>query len=157
MQTELGQPKISRQNKGSYMTLAREIAPHLPLLRRYARALTGAQESGDAFVAAALEAIVARPDEFPSQLDARAELYQVFHRIWESANVELNGEAQETSYGARKAHERLRALAPLRGFGCGRGSGEHALIVTQAIELVTEQVRRRIKADMEIDPTLEMP
>ena len=113
MQTVLGQPKILRQNKGSYMTLAREIAPHLPLLRRYARALTGAQESGDAFVAAALEAIVARPDEFPKQLDARAGLYQVFHRIWESANLELNGEAQEKSYGARKAHERLRALAPL--------------------------------------------
>lgn len=113
MQTEAGQPEISKENKGSYMTLAREIAPHLPLLRRYARALTGAQESGDAFVAAALEAIVARPDEFPRQLDPRAGLYKVFHRIWESANLELNGEPEESSYGARKAHERLRALAPL--------------------------------------------
>lgn len=66
MHTEAAQPKNSSENKGSYMTLAREIAPHLPLLRRHARALTGAQESGDAFVAATLEAIVARPAEFPA-------------------------------------------------------------------------------------------
>ena len=113
MQVVAAESKTPSDSRGSYMSLAREIAPHLPLLRRYARALTGAQQSGDAFVAAALEAIVARPDEFPRQMDPRAGLYQVFHRIWESANVELNGHANESSLGARKAHERLRALAPL--------------------------------------------
>jgi CheY-like chemotaxis protein len=100
-----------QQNKRSYMSLAREIAPHLPLLRRYARALTGAQDSGDAFVAATLEAIVARPEEFPRNLDPRVGLYQVFHRIWSSGNVEV--EADERNRGAQKAQERLRALAPL--------------------------------------------
>ena len=102
---EAGEPKISNQNKGSYMSLAREIAPHLPLLRRYARALTGAQDSGDAFVAATLEAIVARPDEFPRQIDARAGLYQVFHRIWESANIEVDGDDEEppTARARRKS------------------------------------------------------
>ncbi|MES1202997.1 MAG: response regulator [Pseudomonadota bacterium] len=94
------------------MSLAREIAPHLPLLRRYSRALTGSQESGDAFVAAALEAIVAQPDEFPRDIDARAGLYQIFHQIWSSANIEVDVE-EETSAGARKAQERLRSLAPL--------------------------------------------
>lgn len=113
MHTEAASPKNANENKGSYMTLAREIAPHLPLLRRYARALTGAQESGDAFVVATLEAIVARPEEFPRQMDPRAGLYRVFHKIWESGNVELNGYAREESAGARKAHERLRELAPL--------------------------------------------
>lgn len=104
---------ISNQNKGSYMSLAREIAPHLPLLRRYARALTGAQNSGDSFVAAALEAIVARPEEFPRNIEPRAALYKVFHRIWESVNVEMNGGSEEISLGARKAHERLKALSPM--------------------------------------------
>lgn len=113
MHTEPAERNFSSQNKGSYMSLAREIAPHLPLLRRYARALTGAQESGDAFVAASLEAIVARPEEFPRDLEPRAGLYKVFHRIWESANVELNGGSEEMSFGARKAQERLKALAPL--------------------------------------------
>lgn len=98
--------------RGLYMNLAREIAPHLPYLRRYARALTGAQQSGDNFVAAALEAIVAKPEEFPNG-DARVGLYQVFHRIWASANIEVGDDESETTRGARKAQERLRALAPL--------------------------------------------
>ena len=42
-------------------SLSQEIAPHLPYLRRYARALTGSQTSGDAHVTACLEAIVAEP------------------------------------------------------------------------------------------------
>jgi len=36
------------------MTLSTRIAPHLPYLRRFSRALTGSQASGDAYVAAAL-------------------------------------------------------------------------------------------------------
>jgi CheY-like chemotaxis protein/DNA-directed RNA polymerase specialized sigma24 family protein len=115
MRTDIAEPQKPQTplpQQGSYMSLAREIAPHLPLLRRYARALTGTQESGDAFVAATLEAIVARPDEFPRDPDSRTGLYQMFHRIWASANIEVD-DAQEISRGARKAQERLRALAPL--------------------------------------------
>lgn len=112
MHSVAAEPQKSAQNKGLYMSLAREIAPHLPLLRRYARALTGAQGSGDAFVAATLEAIVANPEGFPSELEPRAGLYKVFHRIWESANIEVE-DGDEESASARKAQERLRALAPL--------------------------------------------
>jgi DNA-directed RNA polymerase specialized sigma24 family protein/CheY-like chemotaxis protein len=112
MHSVAAEPQKSQQNKGLYMSLAREIAPHLPLLRRYARALTGAQVSGDAFVAAALEAIVANPGEFPSDLEPRAGLYKVFHRIWESANIEVDDDDEESA-SAKKAQERLRALAPL--------------------------------------------
>jgi DNA-directed RNA polymerase specialized sigma24 family protein len=53
------------------MSLGQELAPHLPFLRRYARALTGSQAHGDAFVRATLEAIVAKPDEFPRDVDPR--------------------------------------------------------------------------------------
>src|SRR5215813_435372 len=106
MRQEAADSSLSNKNKGSYMSLAREIAPHLPLLRRYARALTGAQESGDAFVAATLEAIVANPDEFPKG-DSRVGLYQMFHRIWASANIEVD-DVEETTRGARKAQERLK-------------------------------------------------
>jgi DNA-directed RNA polymerase specialized sigma24 family protein/CheY-like chemotaxis protein len=100
------------KNKGLYMSLAREIAPHLPLLRRYARALTGSQESGDTFVAATLETIVAQPEEFPRRVDPRTGLYKTFHAIWESANVEVD-DSEEDSSMARKAQDRLRSLAPL--------------------------------------------
>jgi hypothetical protein len=40
------------------MSKAQAVAQHLPYLRRYAPALTGSQTSGDAYVAATLEALV---------------------------------------------------------------------------------------------------
>ncbi len=70
------------------MSLGQELAPHLPFLRRYARALTGSQTHGDAFVRAALEAIVAAPDDFPRDVEPRLGLYRTFHAIWDSANIE---------------------------------------------------------------------
>ena len=70
------------------MSLGQELAPHLPFLRRYARALTGSQAHGDAFVRATLEAIVAAPGDFPRDVDPRLGLYRTFHAIWSSANVE---------------------------------------------------------------------
>ena len=43
------------------MSLATAIKPHLPYLRRFSRALTGGQQSGDAYVAMLLETLVADP------------------------------------------------------------------------------------------------
>jgi len=43
------------------MSLSMRIAPHLPYLRRFSRAATGSQTSGDAYVAATLEALIAEP------------------------------------------------------------------------------------------------
>ena len=129
------------------MSLAREIAPHLPLLRRYARALTGAQESGDAFVAAALEAIVARPNEFPRDADARVGLYQVFHSIWSSANIEVETDSSETTRGAQKAQERLRALAPL---------SRQALLLTTLESFTTQETALILgKSPQDVNALLE--
>ena len=44
------------------MSRSQLVAEHLPLLRRYARALTGSQASGDAYVAAMLEALTIAGD-----------------------------------------------------------------------------------------------
>lgn len=158
MRTEAAEPHPSKSHKDSYMSLAREIAPHLPLLRRYARALTGTQESGDAFVAAALEAIVANPDEFPKG-DSRVGLYQVFHRIWASANIEVDDEAEESTRGARKAQERLKSLAPLSRQALllttlesftvqetGQILGRSAIDVSGLLEDAFEELDRQTKA-----------
>ena len=56
------------------MAIARSIAPHLPYLRRFARALEGAQAGGDAFVAATLEALIADWTAPRDPQDAMAEL-----------------------------------------------------------------------------------
>ncbi len=71
------------------MSLATEITPHLPYLRRYARALTGDQQSGDAYVAALLEAIIADPDNFERTGDTRITLYGAFCKLWESVSLNL--------------------------------------------------------------------
>jgi DNA-directed RNA polymerase specialized sigma24 family protein/CheY-like chemotaxis protein len=92
------------------MTSSQTIAPHLPLLRRYARALTGSQKSGDAFVAASLRAILESREALDSALPPRVALYRLFHTIWSTGNVEPRP-AQETGAAAR-AHERLQQLTP---------------------------------------------
>ena len=103
--------------EGDYplMSLGQELAPHLPFLRRYARALTGSQAHGDAFVRATLEAIVAKPDEFPRDVDPRLGLYKTFHAIWSTANVEEGEEPSKSPIGAEGiAHARLSRITPPR-------------------------------------------
>ncbi len=63
------------------MSLGQALAPHIPFLRRYARALTGSQTQGDAAVRATLEAIVAAPHEFPIDVDPRMGLYRTFETM----------------------------------------------------------------------------
>lgn len=58
------------------------LGPHVPHLRRYGRALTGSQQSGDAFVRAALEALLAAPDQMDAGNPPRVELFRLFHAIW---------------------------------------------------------------------------
>ena len=62
--------------------LSQEIAPHLPYLRRYARALTGSQRSGDAHVVACLDALVADPGILSLDDGAKVGLYRLFHDLW---------------------------------------------------------------------------
>jgi len=61
----------------------------VPYLRRYARALTGSQASGDSYVAAALEALVREPDLIDTATHPRVALFRLFSTIWNS--VKVNG------------------------------------------------------------------
>ena len=69
------------------MSISQTVAQHLPYLRRYARALTGSQASGDAYVAAALEALVADPKLLDTGTSTRVALYRLFTQIWNSVGV----------------------------------------------------------------------
>ncbi len=95
------------------MSLGQELAPHLPFLRRYARALTGTQNHGDAFVRATLEAIVVAPDDFPRDVDPRLGLYRTFHAIWSSANIEEDLGAASGDDSEAIAQARLARMTPL--------------------------------------------
>ncbi|MGE0007979.1 MAG: response regulator [Parvibaculaceae bacterium] len=69
------------------MAIAEKISPYIPYLRRYARALTGTQKSGDAYVAAAIESLLADPSSFDQGLSPKVALYKVFSKIWRSLRI----------------------------------------------------------------------
>lgn len=71
------------------MSIAQQISPHIPFLRRYARALTGNQHSGDAYVAAVLEFLLADPSQFRADLNPRVALYRMFTALWRSQKVNI--------------------------------------------------------------------
>ena len=74
------------------MSTSQAVLQHLPFLRRYARALTGNQSSGDAYVAATLESLIASPEVVGNSPNSRVALYRLFTRIWNS--VPVNGKAE---------------------------------------------------------------
>lgn len=90
------------------MSIAKEIAPHLPYLRRFARALSGSQQAGDAYVVATLEALIEDPAAFPRDVDAKVALYRTFLRMWSSIKVNMDVEP-----GPRGLPDRnLEAITP---------------------------------------------
>ena len=92
------------------MPNAKAVAQYLPFLRRYARALTGSQASGDAYVAATLEALIADPATIKLEGGPRVALYRLFTKIWNS--IALNGNADagaSTLPGERK----LASITPM--------------------------------------------
>ncbi len=92
------------------MSRSQLVAEHLPLLRRYARALTGSQASGDAYVAAMLEALLQDPALLEEKHGPRVGLFRLFTQIWNS--VSLN---ETTDKGAAPvaSEQRLSSLTAL--------------------------------------------
>jgi DNA-directed RNA polymerase specialized sigma24 family protein/CheY-like chemotaxis protein len=90
-------------------TSSQAVAQHLPYLRRYARALAGNQQSGDAYVAATLEALISDPKVLQRDASTRVALYKVFTKIWNS--VSANEGSQPPVPGA-VAEQRLSQITP---------------------------------------------
>jgi DNA-directed RNA polymerase specialized sigma24 family protein/CheY-like chemotaxis protein len=161
------------------MSLGQTLAPHLPLLRRYSRALAGDQHHGDAYVKATLEAIVAQPDQFPKEVDARVGLYRVFQVIWASSHDDTSDADSFDAYpdsddDARSlvANERLRRIPPLsrqallltamEGFSnadaaylMGVSEDEIGRLVGQALNDIDDQIRARVLI-IEDEPIIAM-
>ncbi|MCA8880963.1 MAG: response regulator [Rhodobacteraceae bacterium] len=110
------------------MTLADSIATDLPYLRRYARALTGSQSSGDRYAAATLEALLQDAAPVHDASTPRVGLYRAFHTIWSSAGRHV--EQGETGAVAQ-AQKRLDPLKP---------GAREALLLSSIEEFRPEQV-----------------
>lgn len=95
------------------MSIGAEVAAHLPFLRRYARALTGSQSTGDAFVKATLEAALADEDLANSLRGGRVPLYAAFNKLWSSAYMEVSDEEGSGGMHENAARDQLKKITPL--------------------------------------------
>lgn len=86
------------------------LAPHIPYLRRYARALCGSQATGDAYIAAVLEAVIADPSSYDEGEDGRLSLYKLFSSLWQAVAI---GEDRHPVPSSVNDGPTLQMLAPL--------------------------------------------
>lgn len=92
------------------MSISQSIAEHVPFLRRFARALTGTQAGGDAYVLATLEAVVADPTTIKPDEDIRTSLYRLFLEVWGSLAVNGRVDQVELSGDEGGARRNLDAI-----------------------------------------------
>jgi CheY-like chemotaxis protein/DNA-directed RNA polymerase specialized sigma24 family protein len=94
------------------MSAAAQIADNLPYLRRYARALTGNQSSGDAYVRSTLEAALADRALLDEVSRDRVSLYAVFTRVWSASCIDVPPDGNIDLPHESAAQERLARITP---------------------------------------------
>lgn len=111
-------------------SLSERIASHLPFLRRYARAVTGSQTSGDAYVAAMLEALIADVDAFPEASSDRVALYKLFAAMFDTTSISVEP-AESPFKWERRAVTNLASVPP---------KARQAFLLTSVEAFSTEEV-----------------
>ncbi len=158
------------------MKLATSIAPHIPYLRRFSRALTGTQQAGDAYVAAVLEALIADPGNIEMGTDMRVELYRTYCRLWESISLNLKASSGEAEANvppwAAVAERRLSTMPPrareafllmaVEGFSrgdiatiLGRDEAAVSALIEEATKTIVDQVATNVMI-IEDEPIIAM-
>ncbi|PKP98012.1 MAG: response regulator, partial [Alphaproteobacteria bacterium HGW-Alphaproteobacteria-13] len=156
------------------MSLGQAIAPHLPYLRRYGRAISGSQQAGDALVARLLETLVERPDAVDAEQDLRIQLYRMVHDNF-SLMVEqaaADGDGEPVPAETAIADARLRRIPSLarqallltavEGFDeadtgriIGRDTDAVRALIAEAMDEIDRQTRARILI-IEDEPIIAM-
>ena len=144
------------------MSLSTRIAPHLPYLRRYARAVTGSQAAGDAYVAATLEALIEDIGLFPSASNDRISLYKLFCSLFDKLKVDRANLTSPFAWEQQAAANlSLIAPAPRQAFLLisveGFSSGEAAEIMSvdqgafaKLLAMASEEISRQVATDIMI-------
>ena len=88
--------------------------------------MTGSQASGDAYVAATLESLIASPNSIGDSSNSRVGLYRLFTKIWSSVAVNGAPELDKNDPAPRAAHYQITPrprqaflLVALEGFSEG--------------------------------------
>ncbi len=121
---------------------ANVLAEYLPTLRRYARALSGSQASGDAYVAETLEALIEDPTILEREPDAKVALYRAFTKIWNSIALNRAGGAE-----SQPPDRHLSELAPLprQAFLLVALEGFEEDKAASVLEISVEELRSQIE------------
>lgn len=154
------------------MSLSQAIAPHLPYLRRFARALAGTQSGGDAYAVATLEAIMADPADIKNAPDMRVALYRVLLGVWNSISLNDTPDPERSQGAEANVQRRLEVLPPqprlafllqaVEGFSIhqisatlGCSQNEAATLLTTASNEISEQLATDILI-IEDEPIIAM-
>lgn len=116
--------------------LTASIAGHLPYLRRYARALTGNQTTGDNYAIATLEAILADPGILSSHDNHKVALFSVLHTVWAGTGAPVSDASDSRLGAAAQAH--MARLTP---------NSREALLLSTIEGFTTSEVAAIIGAD----------
>ena len=134
------------------MSLVQKLGPHLPYLRRYARALTGTQKSGDSYVKAALQALASGTHEL-DELPPRVALYRLFQAIWGATGAKLETPPESGDTVTQRVmripprHRQAFLLTALEGFTIDEAG--------QILDESTDNVRQLIaRAQRDIEAEL---
>lgn len=118
-------------------TISAAIGKSLPHLRRYGRALTGNQASGDRFAAVTLEVILEDMSVMAAADDPKVALFKTFHRLWSSAGAPLA--APDTPLSAR-AQDHMATLT---------ANSREALLLHVIEGFTSEQIAQILEIDPE--------
>ena len=153
-------------------SLSQDIAPLLPYLRRYARALAGSQKSGDAYVRACLQALVGDQTIIDRDGGVKIGLYRLFHVLWNATIIPPTDADGSSSIFEQTAQERLSTMAPesrqtlllstLEGFSIAETAriidktpDEVSKLIKQAIEEIDRQTKTDVLI-IEDEPLISM-
>ncbi len=145
---------------------ARQLYDHLPYLRRYARALTGATEQGDALVTRCVEVAVMAPSRFGLEKGKRVPLYALLNLLFDD---EGEGRPSPSPHPIERAlarlpegERRMYLLSTLEGLGPAEAAqvlqitpAEAADRLSQAREKVRSALTQRVMV-VEDNPILAM-
>lgn len=142
-------------------TVAADLRTHLPFARRFARALCGNQESGDAYIVQTLETLIAERSILDHYDDSKTALYATFLKLWNSVAINLRADVPTADPALASADRNLQAIAPLsrqafllvsmEGFSpsqTARVLGVEQAEVNDLINKATQDISEQISTDV---------
>lgn len=94
------------------MSVAESLKAHLPSLRRYARALAGSEERGDACVETLLETLLEQPHALVQGMETRLALFRMLDSVVATSLRETKPQGSSVHAWEATAFRRLETLHP---------------------------------------------